>query len=86
MYLQFISFLHIDMTQVVEILTHVRQKLNIKGADVLATQGAMASANMALIMLNWNYSVPACKGLIIINRSFHFIENIPDTNNLSCQV
>ena len=33
---------------------------NIMGADVLATQGATASATMIFIVLNWNYSVPAC--------------------------
>ena len=45
------SFLHIDMTHVVEILPQVRQELylfymvSIMGAEVLATQGARASAN-----------------------------------------
>ena len=54
MYLQFISFLHTDKSQVAEILPHVRQELNlfyianIMGADVLATQGARASAFMIL--------------------------------------
>ena len=44
------SFLHIDMTQVVEILVQIRQGptkfylVNIMAAGVLATQGAMASA------------------------------------------
>ena len=42
-YLHFVSFLHIDMTQVVEILPQVRQEhylfyiVNIMAADVLAT-------------------------------------------------
>ena len=40
------SFLHIDVVQVVEILSHVRQELtyivNIMDADVLATQEARA--------------------------------------------
>ena len=33
--------------------------VNIMGADVLATQGAMASATMILTMLNQINSVPA---------------------------
>ena len=46
-------FLHIDMTQVVEILPQARQDLpilyvNIMAADVLVTQGARASAAMIL--------------------------------------
>ena len=50
MYLQFTSFLHSDMAQVVELLSRVRQELNLfyivnsMGADVLETQGARASA------------------------------------------
>ena len=49
MYLQFISFLHTDMTQGVEIFPHVRLELtystvNIMGPDGLAMQGARASA------------------------------------------
>ena len=45
MYLQFLPFLHIDMTQVVEIFPLVRQwpaqfTVNIMAADDLATQGA----------------------------------------------
>ena len=44
MYQQFISLLHIDMTQGVEIFSQVRQlNLNIllsQSADVLVTQGA----------------------------------------------
>ena len=47
------SFLHINITQVVEILPqvgreHTYSTVNIKGADVLATQGARASATMIL--------------------------------------
>ena len=34
--------------------------VNIMGADHLATQGARASATMILILLNQDYSVPAC--------------------------
>ena len=42
MYLHFVSFLHIDTTQVVEILPQIRQNylfylVNIMAADVLAT-------------------------------------------------
>ena len=54
MYLQFLSFLHNDMTKVVGILPHVRQyssishSLYITAADDLATQGARASAAMIL--------------------------------------
>ena len=63
-YLYFISFLHVDMTQVVEILPQVRRTylsymVNIMGADVLATQGARASATMIFTMLNRINSVPA---------------------------
>ena len=53
--LYFMSFLHIDMTQLVEILPQVRQGptylfyiVNIMVADVLATKGARASATMIL--------------------------------------
>ena len=34
--------------------------VNIMGADVLATQGAKASAPMILTMLNQNDSIPSC--------------------------
>ena len=54
-YLYFVSFLHIDTMQVVEILPQIRQEptglfciVNIMAADVLATQGARASATMIL--------------------------------------
>ena len=55
-YLQFMSFLHTDETQVVEIPPRVRQGpaystyivINIMAADVLATQGARASAAIIL--------------------------------------
>ena len=47
------SFLHIDMTQVVEILPQIRQgpthsTVNIMAAGVLATQEARTSAVMIL--------------------------------------
>ena len=70
MYLQFTSFLHSDMAQVVELLSRVRQELNLfyivnsMGADVLETQGARASATMVLTMLNQNNLVFAHQGLI----------------------
>ena len=51
MYLQLISFLHIDMIQVVEIppsRTYLFYIVNIMGADVLAMQRARASATMIL--------------------------------------
>ena len=67
MYLHFMSFLHIDKTQVVEIFPQVRKELtylfnivNIKDADVLATQGARASESMIFTMLNQINLVPAC--------------------------
>ena len=65
-YLHFMSLLHINMTQVVEVLPRVRQELtysalNIMVADVLVTQGARASATMILSMLNWVNSVPHVK-------------------------
>ena len=65
MYLHFMSFLYIDMTQVVEILPHVRQgptysTSSIMFASVLATQGARASATTIFTLLNRTYSLPAC--------------------------
>ena len=53
MYLHFMSFLQIDMAQVIEILPQVRKELSYStvstmGADVLATQGARASATMII--------------------------------------
>ena len=63
-YLYFIPFLHIDMTQTAETLPQVRQGhlfyiINIMAADDLATQGARASATMIFTMLNRINSVPA---------------------------
>ena len=53
------------MTRVVKIIPHARQELtyfayivNVMGADVLATQGARASATSILIFLNQNNSIP----------------------------
>ena len=63
-YLHFISFLHIDLPEVVEILPQVRQGLaysnlvNIMAVDDLATQGARASAAMTLTLLNRDNLVP----------------------------
>ena len=49
MYLQFISFLHTEMTQVIALDKDLPiYMINIKGADDLATQGARASATMIL--------------------------------------
>ena len=52
------SFLHIDMVQVVPIFSYVNQELtiwsdivSIMGADVLATQGAKASATLIFTVL-----------------------------------
>ena len=62
-------FFHIGMTQVVEILGRVRPRthlfyiVNIMGADVLATQGARASAAMIFTKMNRIHSVPARLGL-----------------------
>ena len=58
------SFLHIDMIQVVEILPQIRQGpthylVNIMAAGVLATQGARASAAMLLTQFNRDNSAPA---------------------------
>ena len=59
------SFLHIDMTQVIEILPQVKTRsyliyiVNIMGADVLATQGARSSSTMIFTMLNQIKSAPA---------------------------
>ena len=56
------SFLDFDMAQVVEIPPQEVKNLvyifSIMGVDVLATQGARASATMILTMLNWINSVP----------------------------
>ena len=65
MYLHFTALLHIDMTQAVKFLPHVRQGLNyctnfnIMAIDDLATQGDRASATMIFTMLNRINSVPA---------------------------
>ena len=53
-YLQFISFLHTDMAQVVEILPHVSKTAiylfcNMMGADVLVTQKAKPSATHGIV-------------------------------------
>ena len=59
------SFLHIDMAQVLEMLpqsktiTYLFYIVNIMGADVLATQGGRASGTMILTTLNSINSVPA---------------------------
>ena len=51
------------MTQVVEILPHVRQELTywviIMGANALVMQGARASATMVLTIWKQNNTVPA---------------------------
>ena len=66
MYIQFISFLHTDMAQVVGnlLLCKTRNYLfytvNIMSADVLMTQGARASTPMIFTMLNRINSVHAC--------------------------
>ena len=59
------SFLHIDITQIVEIFPQVKRAylfyiFNIMGVDVLATQGARASGTMILAMLDRINAVPAC--------------------------
>ena len=60
-YSYFMSLLHFDMTQVVEILPHVRKgptysTVDITAANDLMTLGARASATMMLNRIN---SVPA---------------------------
>ena len=63
------SFLHIDMAQVLKMLpqsktiTYLFYIVNIMGADVLATQGGRASGTMILTTLNSINSVPARQGL-----------------------
>ena len=54
MYLDFISLLHIDMAQVIEILHHIRQ-----AADDFATQGARASEIMILAVEQINSLRPS---------------------------
>ena len=51
-YLHFVSFLHIDMTQEIEILPQVRQELNYSMQTIsgVLTQGARASATMIFAM------------------------------------
>ena len=57
-YLHFMSFLHTDLTHVVETLNSCKTrtclvyKINIMAADDLATQGVRASATMILTMLD----------------------------------
>ena len=58
------SFLHMDMTQVVEILPHLFYIANTMSADVLATQGARTSSTMIIIQLTRINSVPHVYGLI----------------------
>ena len=63
-YLHFMSFLHVDMPQSWNPLscktkTYLFYIVNIMGADVLATQGARASATMILTWLNRDISFPA---------------------------
>ena len=76
MYLYFMSFLHVDMTKVVEILPMVRQELiffymvNIMVADALAPCVARASATMISNMLNRINSVPARSGLLRVARFY----------------
>ena len=70
MYLQCISFLHTDMTKIVEILPRVRQgptylTVNIMAADRLTTQGARTPATMILSILSRNNSVLAREGFLI---------------------
>ena len=53
------------------------------GAEVLATQGARASAATILTMLNWNILFPAHKGL----RQYHALHmpwpvSVPDISDL----
>ena len=56
---------NVDMTQVVEILSQVRQELtystksNVMGADALATQAASASTAIIFTLLNRINLVPA---------------------------
>ena len=60
------------------------------GADVLAMQGARASASRMLIMWKRINSVPACQGLSDVmvytyNKLFltsHFLQSIYTTNNI----
>ena len=64
MYLQFISFLHTDMTQVHKILPRERQGLayftiNIIDADDMVTLGARVSAAMILTSSDHDNPVPA---------------------------
>ena len=64
-YSHFMSLLHTDFTQVVEMAsssntrTYLFYMVNTMGADVLASQGTRASATMILTTLNRINSVPA---------------------------
>ena len=66
MHLQFISFPHTDKDtssgtlSLCEARTNSFYIISIMGADVLATQGAGASATMVVKLLNLDNSVPAC--------------------------
>ena len=68
------------MTQVVEILAHVRRGLNlfcvinIRAADDLAMQGGSASATMIFTLLNQINLVLACLGLTIYQSIRMFVQ------------
>ena len=71
-YSYFMSILHIDLTVRQEHIinpslsktrTYLVYIINIMGADVLATQGARASATIIFTMYNWVNLVPARQGL-----------------------
>ena len=68
--LQYILFLHTDMTQVVEILP---RRANLMVSNDLATQGARASAAMILTQLNCDNSVPTRQGLTLNVRGPSYI-------------
>ena len=65
MYLQFLSFLHTDMTyswnpSPCKTRTYLVNITNLMAANDLMTEGAWSEANMVLTYLNRDNSVPAC--------------------------
>ena len=58
MYLQFLPFLHTDMTPSCMTRTYPVHMVNIMSADDLVVQGTRASAAMILTLWNWDDLVP----------------------------
>ena len=67
--------------------TYLLCMVDIKSADVLATQGARASATMILIMMNWINSFPSIKGQNVnFLHRFWLSPSISEVNGLAMAV